>query len=98
MARAATAVHGAKSRLARSEALVAWAFLLPSLVLFAVFTALPVVSAFLISFTHWDLFNPPRLAWLDNYIALWNDPIFRQVLGNTAYYVLLAVPLQMAFG
>jgi multiple sugar transport system permease protein len=90
--------RAASSRLARSEALVAWAFLLPSLVLFTVFTALPVVSAFLISFTHWDLFNPPRWAWLDNYFALWNDPIFRQVLGNTAYYVLLAVPLQMFLG
>jgi multiple sugar transport system permease protein len=71
---------------------------LPSLVLFAVFTALPVVSAFLISFTHWDLFNPPRLAFLDNYVELWNDPIFRQVLGNTGYYVACAVPLQMLLG
>jgi len=86
------------SRLARTEERVAWLFLIPSLVLFIAFTALPVVSAFLISFTHWDLFNPPRLAWLDNYIALWNDPIFRQVLGNTGYYVLAAVPLQMLLG
>jgi multiple sugar transport system permease protein len=86
------------SRLARTEERVAWLFLLPSFALFAVFTALPVVSAFLISFTHWDLFNPAKFAWLDNYLTLWNDPIFRQVLGNTAYYVLLAVPLQMLLG
>jgi len=86
------------SRLARTEERVAWLFLIPSFVLFAVFTALPVVSAFFISFTHWDLFNPPRLAWLDNYVTLWNDPIFRQVLGNTGYYVLAAVPLQMLLG
>jgi multiple sugar transport system permease protein len=86
------------SRLVRGEALIAWAFLLPSLVLFVVFTALPVVSAFLISFTHWDLFNPPAWAWLDNYFRLWNDPIFRQVLGNTGYYVACAVPLQMLLG
>jgi len=86
------------SRLARTEERVAWLFLVPSLVLFVAFTALPVVSAFFISFTHWDLFNPPHLAWLDNYLTLWNDPIFRQVLGNTAYYVLAAVPLQMLLG
>jgi len=86
------------NRLARSEERVAWLFLLPSAVLFLAFTALPVVSAFLISFSHWDLFNAPRFTWLDNYIALWNDPIFRQVLGNTAYYVVFAVPLQMLFG
>ena len=87
-----------QSRLARSEERVAWLFLLPSLLLFLVFTALPVLSAFLISFTRWDLFNTPRLVWLQNYVALWNDPIFRQVLGNTGYYVALTVPLQMIFG
>ena len=86
------------SRLVRAETLAALAFLLPSLVLFTMFTALPVVSAFLISFTHWDLFNPPRLVWLENYLTLWNDSIFRKVLGNTAYYVLAAVPLQMLLG
>ncbi|OJX19815.1 MAG: sugar ABC transporter permease [Devosia sp. 67-54] len=84
--------------MARGEERAAWLFLTPSLVLFAVFTALPVIAAFFISFTHWDLFNPPKLALLDNYVALWNDPIFRQVLGNTGYYVLLAVPLQMLLG
>ena len=86
------------SKLVREETLAALVFLLPSLVLFSAFTALPVVSAFLISFTHWDLFNPPRWVWLDNYLTLWNDPIFRKVLGNTAYYVLAAVPLQMLLG
>jgi multiple sugar transport system permease protein len=87
-----------RSTIARREARAAWLFLIPSLILFTVFTALPVVSAFLISFSHWDLFNPPRWAFLDNYIALFNDPIFRQVLGNTGYYVALAVPLQMLLG
>lgn len=86
------------SAMARGEERAAWLFLTPSLVLFTVFTALPVIAAFFISFTHWDLFNPPKLALLDNYVALWNDPIFRQVLGNTGYYVLLAVPLQMLLG
>lgn len=86
------------SSLERSEERAAWLFLLPSLALFGLFTAFPVVSAFFISFTHWDLFNPPRLAFLDNYVELFNDPIFRKVLGNTGYYVAAAVPLQMLFG
>jgi multiple sugar transport system permease protein len=86
------------SRLARTEERTAWVFLVPSLVLFLVFTGLPVLAAFAISFTHWDLFNPPALVGLGNYLTLWHDPIFRQVLGNTAYYVLAAVPLQMLLG
>ena len=89
---------GSLGLMARREERAAWLFLIPSLVLFTVFTALPVIAAFLISFAHWDLFNAPRPAFFDNYIALWNDPIFRQVLGNTGYYVVLAVPLQMLLG
>jgi multiple sugar transport system permease protein len=56
----------------------------------------PVISAFVISFTQWDLFTAIDFVGLGNYVALWNDPIFRQVLGNTAYYVLGSVPVQMA--
>jgi multiple sugar transport system permease protein len=91
-------VTTSRSQLARSEERIAWAFLLPSLVLFLVFTAIPVVWAFLISFTHWDLFTAPKLTWLDNYVALAKDPIFRQVLGNTGVFVLAAVPLEMVLG
>jgi multiple sugar transport system permease protein len=91
-------VTASRSQLARSEERIAWAFLLPSLVLFLVFTAIPVVWAFLISFTHWDLFTAPKLTWLDNYVALAKDPIFRQVLGNTGVFVLAAVPLEMVLG
>lgn len=86
------------SRLARSEERTAWLFLVPSLMLFLMFTALPVVTAFAISFSSWDLFNPPRFIGLRNYTTLWSDPIFRQVLGNTGYFVLAAVPLQMLLG
>jgi multiple sugar transport system permease protein len=82
--------------MARAEERAAWLFLLPSLVLFLVFTAVPVISAFVISFTQWDLFTAIDFVGLGNYVALWNDPIFRQVLGNTAYYVLGSVPVQMA--
>lgn len=83
-------------KMARAEERVAWLFLLPSLVLFLVFTAIPVVSAFFISFTSWDLFTAIEFIGLGNYIALWNDAIFQKVLGNTAYYVFVSVPIEMA--
>lgn len=86
------------NKMARAEERAAWLFLLPSLVLFLVFTAVPVISAFVISFTQWDLFTAIRFVGFGNYFTLWNDPIFRQVLGNTGYYVLGSVPVQMALG
>lgn len=82
--------------MAREEARSAWLFLLPSLILFVVFVLLPVLAAFGISFTHWDLFTPPKFAALDNYRQLLlEDKLFHKVLGNTVLYVIGTVPIQM---
>lgn len=84
--------------LGRQDEGVAWLFLAPSLILFTTFTGLPVLAAFLISFTQWDLFNPPRFVALGNYLTLARDGIFGKVMGNTAYFVLASVPAQMVLG
>ncbi len=55
-----------------------------------------MLAALIISFTDWDLLTPPAWAGFDNYRTLATDPLFRQVLSNTALYVLGTVPLQMA--
>ena len=83
-------------RLRRRETSAAYGFLLPNLIGFVVFTFLPVLAALVISFTNWDLLTPPAWAGLGNYRQLATDPLFRQVLRNTALYVLGTVPLQMA--
>lgn len=84
------------SRMAREEARSAWLFLLPSFLLFLVFVLLPVLAAFGISFAHWDLFTPPKWAGLDNYRQLiFEDKLFHKVLGNTVWYVIGTVPVQM---
>ncbi|WP_439602834.1 carbohydrate ABC transporter permease [Devosia sp.] len=84
------------TQVARAEERAAWLFLAPSLVLFAIFTAIPVISAFFISFTQWNLFNEVTWVGLGNYIGLAHDEIFAKVLGNTGYFVLVSVPVQIA--
>jgi len=83
------------TRVALAEERAAWLFLTPSLVLFAIFTAIPVISAFFISFTQWNLFNEVTWVGLGNYLELAKDEIFAKVLGNTAYFVLASVPVQI---
>lgn len=83
------------TRVALAEERAAWLFLAPSLVLFAIFTAIPVISAFFISFTQWNLFNEVTWVGLGNYLELAKDEIFAKVLGNTAYFVLVSVPVQI---
>lgn len=83
-----------------SQTVAAWLLAAPFLVLFVVFTAGPVLASFGMSFTDLrsaDLRTPfaVNLVAFDNYTALFADPVFRKVAGNTALYVLFGVPLTM---
>jgi len=77
-----------------------WWFSLPALLLIGVFFLLPVVAALLLSFTDFDLYalaDPANLRYigLDNYRTLLVTPLFWQALGNTAFFVVLGVPLSL---
>jgi multiple sugar transport system permease protein len=82
----------------RGDGRVAILFLLPDFVGFFVFTLLGVVGTLVISFTHWDLATAPTWLGLENYRTLADDPLFWQVVKNTAYYTLAVVPISTALG
>ncbi|GAC1512150.1 MAG: sugar ABC transporter permease [Chloroflexota bacterium] len=73
-------------------------FLLPDFIGFFVFTLLGVIGTFSISFMHWNLVGSPSWAGFDNYRGLADDPLFWKVLGNTAYYTVVVVPVSTALG
>jgi multiple sugar transport system permease protein len=78
----------------------AYLFALPFLVLFVVFMLGPVVASFLMSFTDLrsrDVRSPLGVepVGLQNYADLLNDETFHQAAFNTAYFVLIGVPLTM---
>jgi multiple sugar transport system permease protein len=75
------------------QSLVAWLFILPSFLGFAVFTAVPVAAAAVISFLDWNLFSPPTFAGLENFRRLTGDPTFWGSLVNTVYFTFASVPL-----
>jgi multiple sugar transport system permease protein len=82
--------------LARREALWGYLFLLPNIIGFLVFTALAVAAALALSLTEWDLLTPPKFIGLANFQKLLtNDPVFRQVMSNTIYFVAGVVPLDI---
>jgi multiple sugar transport system permease protein len=76
-------------------------FLGPSISLIAVFFFLPVITAFVISFTDFDIYSLGSLKYLrfvgfGNYIQLFNDPLFWKALINTFYFVIVGGPLSVA--
>jgi multiple sugar transport system permease protein len=78
------------------QALWAYLFLAPNVVLFLIFTLFPVFAGLAISFTKWDLLQPWQFIGLGNYVRLTQDPDFRQILGNTFYYTFGVIPPQTA--
>ncbi|MCU4673449.1 carbohydrate ABC transporter permease [Microbacterium fluvii] len=85
----------------RRMTFTAWGFAAPFVALFAVFLAGPIVASLFMSFTDMttrDLRSPlnVNIVGFANYIALFQDPRFLRSLGNTAYFVLVGVPVTMA--
>ncbi len=73
----------------------------PALLAIALFFALPVLAAFAMSFTDFDIYaladlGNLRFVGLDNYVRLAETPLFWQALGNTFYFVAIGVPLSIA--
>lgn len=82
------------SRAGISQALVAWLFILPSLIGLVVFVFLPAIRGLLLSFTNSDLLTQADFIGAENYQKLINDKQFRDSLWITVRYVLWNIPLQ----
>jgi multiple sugar transport system permease protein len=78
----------------------AWLFLAPAAIVLGVFFLLPVIGAFVLSLTDYDLYaladiHNLRFVALANYWALLHRPLFWAALGHTVYFVAVGVPLSM---
>ncbi len=74
------------------ETLAGFLFILPNFLGFVVFSLFPIAFAVYITFTEWNLAKPPVFIGFQNFVTLWNDPLFWKTLWNTAYYTFVAVP------
>ena len=73
-------------------------FTVPILVLFAVFNVLPVIYAFVVSLTNYDLFSVPKFVGINNYIQLLGDQTFWQAAGVTVEYTVAYGPISWILG
>ena len=69
-------------------------FMLPYLLLFAAFTVIPVLISFGLSFTYFNVLEPPRFIGMSNYVQLLlDDEIFVLALKNTLILSLITGPV-----
>ncbi|KQZ10773.1 sugar ABC transporter permease [Agromyces sp. Root1464] len=80
----------------RREAVAGLLFILPTLVIFAVFKFLPIGGAGAMSLTEYRLNGDVTFLGAENYTRLFSDPHFWQSLGVTLGYVCIFVPLIIA--
>ena len=81
-----------------SRALVAYSFLIPWLIGFLGLTLGPTLASLYLSFTNFDLLQDPQVIGLANYQRIFtNDAKFWHSMQVTFMYVILAVPLKLAF-
>ncbi len=73
-------------------------FVLPYLVLFVLMLVVPLAVGIRLSLTRGDLFGVKEFVGIDNFIRLARDPVFRQTVWNTVYFVFLTVPAMTVIG
>lgn len=85
------------SRLARTEAVWGYLFILPVVLGLALFYMAPAAASLFLSFTSWDGMTSPNFIGLENFQNLMKDEKFTGSMMNTLFYTLGTVPLSIAF-
>jgi multiple sugar transport system permease protein len=77
-------------------------FIAPAVIILTVFSIVPIIVAFLISFTDLDLkgladWSNVSFIGMENYSKLISDDLFHKSIFNTFFYVIIGVPLVIVF-
>ncbi len=78
----------------KKEALQGIIYILPSFILIACFSVLPIFMSGYFSFTNYNVMNDPTFAGLENYTKIFKDAYVADAIKNTLAYVVITVPVQ----
>ena len=76
-----------------------WLFLMPGILLFAIYVLWPIISSISISLYQWDGLSPATYVGIENYIELMDDEEFYMALWNNVRWLVCfmgAVPIGLA--
>ncbi len=79
---------------------IAYLFLAPAFAALIFFFFVPIIAAFALSFTDFDIYSLGNISYLrfigfKNYFSLFADPLFWKALGNTFYFVAVGGPISV---
>lgn len=79
----------------RRRTLIGWLFILPTVVVFGVFTMYPIVLSIPLAFFDVSLQLEPTFVGLAHFERLWNDANFWNAMKNSLLYLAVVPPLQL---
>lgn len=85
-----------KSALRKS--IVGYLFILPNLVLFLAFVLYPLLFSLFMALTEWNILGSMEFVGIRNFVRMVQDEWFWNAMGNTLYFVGVAVPLRTLTG
>lgn len=72
-------------------------FILPAVLIISVFVFMPIIASLFLSFTQYNVLQPPKWVGLNNYYRLiFEDRLFWIAVRNTVFYVAGTVPIGVA--
>lgn len=83
-----------KRTAAQGEFRIAMLFLIPSFLGFLVFFAWPSIRGIYLSLTDYDMLKPAKWVGLDNYVKMFQDPVFWNSVWVTLEYVFINITIQ----
>jgi multiple sugar transport system permease protein len=93
----ASATHKSRRWKTLRDQLPNYLFILPHFILFTLFLLYPIFRGLQISLFDWKIMlTEQKWVGLANYEALWNDKVFWQVLGNTFWFMIITVIINVA--
>jgi multiple sugar transport system permease protein len=82
----------------RNQAMTASSFLLPNMILVALFLLVPLVGTIIISSQRLGSLGGAQFLGINNYTDLFQDRTFYETLWNTALFTVITVPVSMGLG
>lgn len=83
---------------ARRESIIGWLFVMPALLMYAVFVLLPLLMSVQYSFFRWNGIGPMTWVGLDNYVRVLQDPDLLGTILNSLRLVVFFSFIPVALG
>ena len=79
------------------ESVAGYVFILPFIIGFLAFSAIPIIISFGLSFTEYDVLGTPKFIGIGNYVRMFTDDVkVWKTFGVTFFYAVVSVPLKLA--